>query len=44
MNGTTDYIDMFAYVDTVNNGSILIKGHSSPRARTFMGGYKIIGA
>jgi hypothetical protein len=33
---------MFAYVDTVNNGSILIKGHSSPRARTFMGGYKII--
>jgi hypothetical protein len=42
MNGSSDYIDMFAYVDTVNNGSILIKGHSSPRARTFMGGYKII--
>jgi|TARA_R100001460_G_scaffold65881_1_gene106198 hypothetical protein len=44
MNGSSDYIDMFAYIDSVNNGSILIKGHSEPRARTFMGGYKIIGA
>jgi len=42
MNGSSDYIDMKVYCDSVNNGNILIKGHSSPRARTFMGGYKII--
>jgi hypothetical protein len=43
MNGSSDYIDMKVYCDSVNNGDILIKGHSSPRARTFMGGYKLIG-
>jgi hypothetical protein len=43
MNGSSDYIEMFATVDTADSGSILIKGHSSPRARTFMGGYKLIG-
>ena len=44
MNGSSDYIEMFATVDTANSGSILIKGNASPRARTFMGGYKLIGA
>ena len=42
MNGSSDYIELYGYVDTENGGSTLIKGHSDPRARTYLGGYKII--
>ena len=42
MNGSSDYIEMYAYIDTGSNGAGLVKGHSSPRARSYMGGMKII--
>ena len=42
MDGSSDYIEMYAYIDTGSNGAGLVKGHSSPRARTYMGGMKII--
>jgi hypothetical protein len=42
MDGSSDYIEMYAYIDTGSNGAGLVKGHSSPRARSYMGGMKII--
>ena len=42
MNGSSDYIEMYAYIDTGSNGAGLVKGHSTPRARSYMGGMKII--
>ena len=43
MNGSSDYLEMYAYGDFQSGGGT-IKGHSDPRARTFFGAYKIIGA
>lgn len=42
MDGSSDYIEMYAYIDTGSNGAGLVKGHSTPRARSYMGGMKII--
>ena len=41
MNGSSDYLEMYVYGDFKNGGGT-IKGHSTPRARTFFGAYKII--
>ena len=44
MNGSSDYLELLAYLDTDNGSAGSIKGHSNPRARSYMGGHKIIGA
>ena len=41
MNGSSDYLEMYVYGDFQSGGGT-IKGHSTPRARTFFGAYKII--
>jgi len=44
MNGSSDYLELLAYLDTNNGSAGSIKGHSTPRARSYMGGHRIIGA
>jgi len=41
MNGSSDYIEMYVYANFISGGGT-VKGHSSPRARTYFGAYKII--
>ena len=43
-NGSSDYFELYAEIDTNNSGNWQATGYTSSQIRTYFGGYKIIGA
>ena len=43
-NGSSDYFELYAQLDTNGGGSWSATGYTSSQIRTYFGGYKIIGA
>jgi len=43
-NGSSDYFELYAEVDTNNSGNWQATGYTSSQIKTYFGGYKLIGA